>query len=517
MEVEAISNDGEARGAAPAIVEQFVIEGLHGYRTVSLSSSHAATVLIARNGSGKTTLLGALDAFLRGQLLRLSGLRFSVIRCKLRGLNEPLELRYEDVQALAEIPDDPSFRHELRRHGVAPNALVDFVLHDYRPLRDNFSELHDNEIFNKLAASFQYRSHEVKKYLDRLYEMLLSGRNANVDKVMAGIKQVVGDTEIVYLPTYRRIELPLSDDAKDERPGGRRKPSIRAKLGISRKVLFGSDIQFGLSDISERLRELNNEVLFNSNQGYREISANIINEMLDGTFERDMPGQSELPDRETLLLFFSRLREGRRSARFSDLSIPNIDRIYREGAIPYESNKFLQYFLGKLNTVIEATRGIEGIVERFIEQCNVYLSDRVGTEEYDCDNTDHIGDGKTLRLDRKDLTVVVESDATKRKIPLDSLSSGEKQVISLFARLYLYSGPKIILIDEPELSLSMDWQRKILPDIINAPTCTQVIAITHSPFVFDNELEPFARALVVKVDPTSTQNSDLDSEEEGDE
>jgi len=72
-------------------------------------------------------------------------------------------------------------------------------------------------------------------------------------------------------------------------------------------------------------------------------------------------------------------------------------------------------------------------------------------------------------------------------------------MISLFARLYLYPKKKIFLIDEPELSLSLDWQRKILVDVINAPSCMQVIAITHSPFVFDNALEPFAKALQLEV------------------
>jgi predicted ATP-binding protein involved in virulence len=72
-------------------------------------------------------------------------------------------------------------------------------------------------------------------------------------------------------------------------------------------------------------------------------------------------------------------------------------------------------------------------------------------------------------------------------------------MISLFARLYLYPGPKIVLIDEPELSLSLDWQRQILPDVLRAPTCQQIIAITHSPFIFDNELEPFAGSLRLRV------------------
>lgn len=60
-------------GARPALIERFGIRSLYGYRTISLSSRHAATILIARNGTGKTTLLGALDAFLKLQLYRLRG------------------------------------------------------------------------------------------------------------------------------------------------------------------------------------------------------------------------------------------------------------------------------------------------------------------------------------------------------------------------------------------------------------------------------------------------------------
>ena len=101
-----------------------------------------------------------------------------------------------------------------------------------------------------------------------------------------------------------------------------------------------------------------------------------------------------------------------------------------------------------------------------------------------------------------------------RNIPLDSLSSGEKQMISLFARLYLYPKKKILLIDEPELSLSLDWQRKILVDIVSAQSCQQIIAITHSPFVFDNALEPFATPLKLRIDPNAP-NDAIAGEEEG--
>ena len=86
-------------------------------------------------------------------------------------------------------------------------------------------------------------------------------------------------------------------------------------------------------------------------------------------------------------------------------------------------------------------------------------------------------------------------------------------MISLFARLYLYTQKKLVLVDEPELSLSIDWQRRILVDIVNAPLCEQVVAITHSPFVLDNALEQFATPLRLKIDH-STRSFDLSSEEE---
>src|SRR5690606_23405715 len=87
----------DAAGGRDSIVEYFSIEGLFGYRTVSLSSKFAATIVIAKNGSGKTTLLGVLDAFLRCQFGRLVDLKFSRISCRLRGVEQLLVLEKSDL------------------------------------------------------------------------------------------------------------------------------------------------------------------------------------------------------------------------------------------------------------------------------------------------------------------------------------------------------------------------------------------------------------------------------------
>jgi hypothetical protein len=53
----------------------------------------------------------------------------------------------------------------------------------------------------------------------------------------------------------------------------------------------------------------------------------------------------------------------------------------------------------------------------------------------------------------------------------------------------------LVLFDEPELSLSMLWQKELLPDIVNSNKCNFLLAVTHSPFIFDNELDRYAVGL----------------------
>ena len=486
----------------PALVEAFTIDGLYGYHSVGLSSEHSATVLIAKNGSGKTTLLAALNAFLCGHFSRLSALNFSTITCRLRGIAHPITITAEDLKYLSKQSKPAELQAYATKFGIDSTFFCDYLDNEYRSLRENHQKLLSDETFELIRSKVGYDFQESKKICDRLLIELGDGHPA-IAQARTELKRALGSTQIVYLPTYRRIELPLAEDPDEQRRYGRRRKSVHSKLGLSKQGLHSADIQFGLSDISDRLSELNQDILFRSNQGYREFSANIINDLIGGSFERDSPNPEQKPSKEALTLFFSRLKEGRRMLPF-DVTVPDIDKIYSGEDIPTQSNKFLTYFLSKLNVVMQATKDVESMVEEFIKNCNLYLS---GVDDSVIPPGDHDqlllnileSEDKILSLDKNNFSVFVKSLVTGKRIPLDSLSSGEKQMISLFARLYLYPGNKIILIDEPELSLSMDWQRRILLDVLRAPTCEQVIAITHSPFVFDNTLEPLAKALAVKI------------------
>ncbi|MFJ4194670.1 AAA family ATPase [Pseudomonas sp. NPDC089534] len=497
-------------GGKPSLVESFEIHGLYGYRSIGMSSSYAATILIAKNGSGKTTLLSAMDAFLRRQFVRLNDLVFDKIVCKLSTFAEPLELTRADLNDFV----NASVRAELiagaRKLGVEEVELFNFLEGEYSS--GSFAAVYDSssKLFSSIVRASNYSSRDAVEFCQKIRESYYCS-TPNLSKLWTVLTETFKNVDIIYLPTYRRIELPIYDDDVEGQSPRRPKPNIR----IPERGLFSGNIQFGLGDISERLRELNQSMLMESNASYREISANIINDLLDGSFERHSTNTEHLPERDELQLFFSRLKDVRnRIGPYGDVSIPDIDKVYNRQA-DTESNKFLFYFLGKLNATIQSTRKIEGIVEAFIDSCNKYLSSQDPSTETSSEAfIDRRVDGKVLCLNRRNLTVHVESLPLRRKIKLNALSSGEKQMISLFAKMFLYEKNKLVLIDEPELSLSIGWQREILKDILKAPNCVQIVAITHSPFIFDNELEPFAKSLKSSINEAAlAQQQALDGNE----
>lgn len=65
--------------------------------------------------------------------------------------------------------------------------------------------------------------------------------------------------------------------------------------------------------------------------------------------------------------------------------------------------------------------------------------------------------------------------------PLNVLSSGERHVLTLlFCATHMTESDGSVLIDEPELSLHIDWQRIILNELVKQAGNRQIIACTHA-------------------------------------
>ena len=65
-------------------------------------------------------------------------------------------------------------------------------------------------------------------------------------------------------------------------------------------------------------------------------------------------------------------------------------------------------------------------------------------------------------------------------------SRGEKTLLALLLITHLYGEGGIFLLDEPDLSLHMEWQRMLLPAMLRLAPNAQFIISTHSPFMIMN-------------------------------
>jgi predicted ATP-binding protein involved in virulence len=91
--------------------------------------------------------------------------------------------------------------------------------------------------------------------------------------------------------------------------------------------------------------------------------------------------------------------------------------------------------------------------------------------------------GKSIVIDRQE-GFKVQSKWENLDIPLDKLSSGEQhQLVLIFELLFEISPKSLILIDEPELSLHITWQKNFIADLVDIIQLNDfdVVLATHSP------------------------------------
>jgi ABC-type lipoprotein export system ATPase subunit len=163
----------------------------------------------------------------------------------------------------------------------------------------------------------------------------------------------------------------------------------------------------------------------------------------------------------------SAFSEFSRSAHRTVLNIPD--------KLPEGYEPFLQFYLdSRLKQLSPLTRFLNQI-ELFVEICNSAF----GYKEI------------TLH-ENKGLTVRVNIGSHSQELDLSDLSSGEQQIIFLAYQLTIGAEHNaLILIDEPELSLHLEWQKTFvsLLDRIGKQTKNNYLCATHSPAIVGSRVE----------------------------
>lgn len=452
-------------------IKEFKIEKLFGIYNVDIPFTNNINIFVGENGLGKTTILNALNYVIQGDSESLSTIEFKKIILIL-GNNKKIEI-YHD-----ELIDNKNTMFERNRlihnsydedYNFITKKIMLEIIKGFSPKILDEKESRE-KILNMLLK--KYRHDLPVLAIERIYDLILRDTSF-VEELKQSWEYKVYDymkewDKIIYLPTYRRIEEDFNSYVEND--------TDREYYRKNRKKRNFSYLQFGMDDVQEAITNACNTLRNNTNEGFKGMTSNLLtNYIRINEYGNNKEINNKNFNPSTLEIVFSRLTDKiDPNVQNKIISMIDKDRI--------EEDKYHQYLISIINeltNIYEKNKQIDDNIENFKNVCNNYLVN------------------KRIEYDKFKIECNVKQNSTNEVISLKNLSSGEKQILSLFSKLYLLSEEKnIILFDEPELSLSILWQKKLLPDIINSNRCSFITIITHSPFIFDNDYSE--RAIDIK-------------------
>ena len=400
-------------------VKRLDVRNLWGNRDFDLTFHSDVNILVGPNASGKTTILNLLHHILTVDLAHLGDLRFS-----------------ETTLQLSELQD----RSECEIRVLAVDDGFEFYLNE---------EL------------YELRSSRIRQM--SLFEIEQEPSYPSLEKAMQDL------TSVVWLPVSRRLPIAEVEEYRRElirhaRELESRLESVDARL---RRLLDQlKDYRLGLdSELSDR---------------YEEFEKNVL-QMILYSEELDQRGNiplDELTDQEKDELLNAFRRAGLLDQQMQN-RIEEHFRVARQAIARLSSEEegvelgWLDFsiipLIVRTRSVIKFARELETAREEIFETL--------------CDYEDRVNQflrGKEVKVgDNGDL--IIKSLAAGDLTPYQ-LSSGEKQILILLTQALVSSGrPTVYMVDEPELSLHVSWQEKLLESLRDLAERTQIIVATHSP------------------------------------
>jgi predicted ATPase len=444
-------------------LKSFQINGLFGLKDVKIPFDKEAVILIAENGSGKTTILNALYYSISCKFRKLSNIDFeSVVLEFVSGVT--VEIKKIDIVPFYEGDALEIFSSMLRR--VMPRSEIDRLVRDIRrgmPPSSIRRRIFDFQERSSISLPSNFLDELIEDVYTRYQKSDDNDRKERTAKIKKTIQENLNES-ILYFPTYRRIE----EDFKN--------------LGYENGENFslgddqGKLIQFGMNDVIAKFNEIKEAIRSSALELFSKVTGEMLSQFVDGVeITQDMRNSIQP---ETLNIVLARVGEKNISSSYRE----KIEQLVSSGEINSSQYEQLVYFLSKLVVLYEQQKEKDDSIKRFAEICNEYLNK------------------KSIVYDEASVDISIIQTRNNKPIELRSLSSGEKQIISLFSKIYLeLSDDFILLFDEPELSLSIEWQKLLLPHILESGKCKLLLAATHSPFIFENELDENADDLELYV------------------
>lgn len=446
-------------------IEQFTIKGLFGINDVSLNFENEVNIYIGENGLGKTTILNCLYYILHDDYIKLSEITFNEIVVKF--VNES-KISISKADVLKYVKNSRRRGTRYREDDVYSyiESLLDLNNFGKGALMDDdLRDMITRRVSNFLEMPYSIANSYVSLYLSST-SIGVKGDERRINSLREIVSQKVKE-RVIYLTTYRRIEKDFSDRFESDNDRFSR--------------MNDSLIRFGMKDVSKAIKNILETIRTKTYQECNKMTGVLLSKYAKSNTSSYSYSNYDYQNYELVKIVLDRLGE----QIDKDTQKTILELIDKRDINNNEFQNLRDLIIELIQNYYSLKKYDEKII-RFTETCNKYLNNK----RFVYNQSD-----LTLKiLKTEDELFVYNSEQKQEEIELSMLSSGEKQIVSLFSRLYLESDNKcILLIDEPELSISMKWQKMLLPDIMRSGNCRLLLTVTHSPFIFDNEFDNDAK------------------------
>ena len=388
------------------------------------------TILTGPNGYGKSTILRIINNLSKGVqgFIRLMSTNFSSI--KLCFDDKTYEItRTKDRFEI----NGKDIKKSIQRiaEDLIGSRLYRDIDDELMYFRKDDSYLKSYNIIQLLSAKLEDVSLEDVKLLD--YGERILSKNKDVYGLITEIKEKIGE---IYFIKEQRLIQPQKKTEKNR---------------IKREIVEV------ITEIPVKLREKILDVA----ASYSQIST-----QLDSSYPSRLLRNQTIITEEEFILKNEETKTKYNKLREYDLTPEQ----------PIDEMNYKEEFSKALSVYFDDFKNKYSVFEPLVNQLDIY--------------TDIINNRlsfKKIQI-KKDIGLSVVNDKGEN-IELSQLSSGEQQEIVLFYELIFEASKGCwLLIDEPEISLHIAWQRMFTHDLIKVSDYKKfhIIIATHSPQIIDN-------------------------------
>ncbi|MTT53747.1 AAA family ATPase [Alcanivorax sp. VBW004] len=448
--------------------------GIHKRYDLEIDFNESLNILYGHNGTGKSTLIHIIANVANCDFIRFAFLNFKRIRVDYYG-GECVEIRQEDVGG------------ELIVVIVSPSG--EELRFTKREASESIREMEDDRYGRDLVIVPELPS-KIKDFV-----------KAN------GITKV----ETSYFPAFRTMLEAWSSRSEVRRLSSARRNVERysKQATVFSRDLFGHflpkisypspiDIELNLRN---EIRDCQIKIARYESSVFSDSFVKVFSALLDG-------GEGGV-NADEILLQISDLTKESNSSKLGDFE--ENSETYRELQSLVEKSSMQGVLQSSASGALAVYR--DALKERQLFQQKAFKE------------IDAYFEVVNSFLDKKELAYEMDSE---RRIPrvglkfpdgswssIRVMSSGERQLLTMLYAVNKMSGNTAVLIDEPEISLHIDWQEDLLEKMMRQLGDRQIIVCTHSPAIAA-DFQDFMKKVSPRFNDMSEEDIDFLNDDEDD-